>query len=151
MIDCLSPYININNKDVPRTTKHMNTSKTGKTGEDLACGYLVDHGYRILKRNHREGHDEIDIIGRSGDGTLVFFEVKTLKGGGGENDLSPEDNMSSAKLNKIERGCRSFAGKNRKLIDERRGWRIDLLAVVLGENNAESIERDSVIRHYENI
>lgn len=48
----------------------------GNYGEDLACKFLVKKGYRIVERNYRFGHGEIDIVAKDGD-TLVFVEVKT--------------------------------------------------------------------------
>ena len=47
----------------------------GKTGEDLACRYLESKGHRILERNYRSGHLEIDIISLDADG-IHFVEVK---------------------------------------------------------------------------
>ena len=48
----------------------------GKMGEDLAINYLANKGYKILDRNWRSGHKEIDIIALDGN-TLVAVEVKT--------------------------------------------------------------------------
>lgn len=50
----------------------------GKKGEDLAVELLVSKGYRILERNWRSGHKEIDIIALR-ENTLVAVEVKTRK------------------------------------------------------------------------
>ena len=126
-----------------------NHISVGKIGEDLACAYLVGRKWKILGRNHREGRDEIDVVARAPDETLVFVEVKTFGGnpsGGGGTGLIPEDNMTSAKLKKLRRACEAFAGKRPELINEKRGWRIDLLAVVLGDGSEQP-----TIRHYENI
>ena len=54
----------------------------GRYGEELACRYLVDAGYRIVARNWRSpAHDlrgEIDIVAYR-DRTVVFCEVKTRR------------------------------------------------------------------------
>lgn len=50
----------------------------GKIGEDLACNYLTDRGYRILERNYRTRRGELDAIAKQ-DECLVFVEVKTRK------------------------------------------------------------------------
>ena len=56
----------------------MNAAETGKTGERLAARYLKRNGYRILDRNYRAGHHEIDLIARERrTGMTVFVEVKT--------------------------------------------------------------------------
>lgn len=56
-------------------------SELGQKGEDLACVYLVEKGFKILERNYRRKWGEIDIVAVAPDKTLVFVEVKTMKGG----------------------------------------------------------------------
>lgn len=121
----------------------------GKLGEDLACEYLVKNGYGVLKRNCRQNWGEIDIVCKAKDGTLVFYEVKTLNGDEAALAcLTPEDNLTASKLKKLRRTCEIFASKNPELVDDGAGWQIDLLAIVLtGPGQA----RGYVVRHYENI
>jgi putative endonuclease len=54
----------------------MSNVERGRHGEDRAARYLVERGYRILERNFRFHHLEVDIIALKGD-TLVFVEVKS--------------------------------------------------------------------------
>lgn len=54
----------------------MSTKLTGNYGEDLACKYLQEMGYKILERNYLIRGGEIDIVCKDGE-TLVFVEVKT--------------------------------------------------------------------------
>lgn len=54
----------------------MTNKLTGDYGEELACNYLKNNGYKILKRNYRIRGGEIDIVAKDGD-YLVFVEVKT--------------------------------------------------------------------------
>jgi putative endonuclease len=49
---------------------------TGKRGERVAARFLKRRGLRILARNVRAGHGEIDIVAQEGS-TLVFVEVKS--------------------------------------------------------------------------
>ncbi len=121
-------------------TEKMNL---GRMGEDLACEYLVNKKYKILERNYRTKWDEIDIISKANDGTLVFVEVKTLKTI--PDGLVPEDNMTADKLRNIKRACRLFASQNQELVSEDKGYRIDLVAVSF------DIDGNKEIRHYENI
>ena len=51
----------------------------GRQGEELAGEYLQRLGYRILCRNYRIAHGEIDLIAEH-LGVLVFIEVKTRSG-----------------------------------------------------------------------
>lgn len=130
-----------------RKGKHLTL---GQIGEDIACYYLRQNGYRILSRNYRRPWGELDIIGKARDGTLVFFEVKTLMQGGPES-LKPEDNLSKAKLIKLRRICETFVSHNPKRINEKKGWRIDLLAITIN-NPADPFREDNYeIKHYENI
>ena len=115
----------------------------GKFGEDLACEYLVEKGYKILTRNYRKPWGEIDIIAKSADKTLVFVEVKTLNqlpGG-----LTPEMRITPKKLSTLRRACQIYVGKYPELVEEQKGWRIDLIAISLKRNSRISI------RHYQNI
>ncbi|HUZ92591.1 MAG TPA: YraN family protein [Candidatus Paceibacterota bacterium] len=126
-------------------------SIVGALGEDIACRYIKSKRYTVLYRNHRQGWDEIDIISRSLSSKLVFFEVKTILGDVSENEpiILPEDNMTSAKLKKLRRGCTMFVGKHPELIRDEVGWQIDLLAIVLLKGGLDS--KGPTIRHYENI
>lgn len=48
----------------------------GIKGENLAVGYLIKKGFKIIERNFRCRMGEIDIIARDGN-YLVFVEVRT--------------------------------------------------------------------------
>lgn len=122
----------------------MERQTIGAWGEILACEYLVEKGRKILARNYRRPWGEIDIVARTRDGTLIFIEVKTLQERG-EEALAPEDNVSAAKLRRLRRTCEAFVAKNPHLLDEKKGWRIDLVAISLRS------AKEPEIRHYENI
>ena len=117
---------------------------------------------------------ELDIIGKNPDKTLVFIEVKTTKRIGNQSGnqansypqlpnskiafrqvqlssdrdlmstIEPEMQMTSAKIKKLKRTASLYAGHYQELIDDAKGWRIDLLALTINE-------KDCVIKHYENI
>ena len=46
---------------------------TGRSGETLAAGWVEKQGYKVIERNWRTGHLEIDLIARKGN-TLYFIE-----------------------------------------------------------------------------
>ena len=56
---------------------HTQRRKAGNIGEDAVCGFLVRHGYEIIKRNFTVRGGEIDIIAEKAD-IIAFVEVKTL-------------------------------------------------------------------------
>ena len=53
-------------------------ARLGQMGESLAARHLEEQGYRILDRNMRTPHGEIDVIAAK-DEILVFVEVKTRR------------------------------------------------------------------------
>ena len=122
--------------------------ETGKAGEQEAVDYLVKKGHRIIERNYRKKWGELDIVAKAPDRTLVFVEVKALRNGLTPMSSSvsmPEENLTHAKLHKLQRTASLYANSHPDLVDDNRGWRIDLVAIEWrGEEKPE-------IRHYENI
>lgn len=57
----------------------MNKTQAGAYGEEKALLYLQGEGYRLLARNYRFGHKEIDLIMQDGV-CIVFVEVKARRG-----------------------------------------------------------------------
>lgn len=76
----------------------------GKLGEDIAVKFLVDKGYKILERNYRYGHGEIDIIAMDGD-VLVFVEVKMRFS---DKFGAPEDSVTIAKRRQLKKIAGAF-------------------------------------------
>jgi len=69
-------------------------NELGKLGEDIAAKRLVSEGYKILERQWRHKHKEIDIIAQKGN-TLAIVEVKTRSSEqfGGVSDLITQDKI----------------------------------------------------------
>ena len=68
----------------------------GQLGEDKACAFLQSRGHRIVKRNWRGSHLEVDIISEDADG-LHFVEVKTRL----DADATPEEKVNALKQRRI--------------------------------------------------
>ena len=108
------------------------TQKIGQLGEDVACKFLMKHGFSILERNYTKKWGEIDIIANK-DNKVYFIEVKAKK----VDDIDsvsyvttsrPEDNMHPWKLKRLSRTIQTY------LIHKRIGntsWKFDLLVVYL--------------------
>jgi len=136
-------------------------SETGKFGEDLACRYLMNKGYKVLERNYRKPWGEIDIIATAPDKTLVFVEVKTIVSHNVDKLLiTPEDQLTGNKLRKLKRTAYLYANNSSDKIDDSVGWRIDLLALTIQETSKPTISKsngltthrkDCLVKHYENI
>lgn len=102
--------------------------KTGKSGEERAVQYVGSLRYRILGRNIRIGHDEIDLIAWDpADRVIVFFEVKTRSRA--SEEYRPELNMTHEKKSRIQRAARRWVARH----NYDGGYRIDLLCIVAGQ------------------
>ena len=94
--------------------------KTGNTGENIAVSFLERNDYKILQRNWRSRSGEIDIIAVDPDRTLVFVEVKSLKGNindeskrmGNEIGMKPEDHLDCRKMNKLKLLSADYAARH---------------------------------------
>ena len=76
----------------------------GQKGEDIACRVLEDKGHRILERNWRYGHLEIDIISVDPVG-IHFVEVKTRR----DNiQAPPQENVDIPKQKRIAKAAQAY-------------------------------------------
>jgi len=72
----------------------------GRSAESLAEDWLRQKGYRILERNLRIGHGELDLVAQDRH-TLVFVEVKgrrTERFGGAPYAVTPHKQRQLIKL-----------------------------------------------------
>lgn len=122
-------------------------SEFGAKGESAACLFLKRKGYKIVERNARKPWGELDIVTKAPDETLVFVEVKTMSeslGGPRDSGLQPEDQMTAEKMKKFRRAASLYAGFRHELVDDTKGWRLDVVALT-SRNGGFSV------RHYENV
>jgi putative endonuclease len=99
----------------------------GKQGEELAEVFLVKNGFKILYRNWRFSHYEIDIVAIKND-VPHFVEVKlrTSRGFG-----LPEDSVTKKKLKSLLQAANEFMFRNPKYKD----FRIDILSITTYPNS----------------
>ena len=76
----------------------------GKRGEDVACRFLERLGHRIIARNYRSGHLEIDIVSTDGNG-VHFVEVKSRMA---PVAVPPEENVTPMKQDKLAKAALKF-------------------------------------------
>ena len=107
----------------------------GKTGEDLACSYLESIGHRILERNWRSGHLEIDIISYDPAG-IHFVEVKTRRSG---IQAPPQDNVNALKQKRLAKAANAFLNKSETLPSGDMECFFDIIAVTF-QGGAYEIE-----------
>ncbi len=82
----------------------MKNIKLGNRGEELASEVLQNQGLKILERNWRFGHSEVDIIAED-DGILTFIEVKTRTS---EAFGLPEQSVTAAKQQKLKQAADEY-------------------------------------------
>ncbi len=78
--------------------------RLGKIGEDAACRFLTGTGHRIIERNCRKGHLEIDVISVDENG-VHFVEVKSRVAPAA---IAPEENVTPSKQRKIAEAARRY-------------------------------------------
>lgn len=123
--------------------------KIGEIGENVACKFLVKHGFTILERNYTKKWGEIDIVAQRQENRglkLYFIEVKAVT-----RDLSdvsritskdsldqyrPEDNMHPWKLKRLSRTIQTYLVS--KHVSESTEWQFDLLVVFLDMKNKKA-------------
>ncbi len=96
-------------------------NELGKWGEQVAARYLAQKGYRLLARNWKDGHRDLDIVAADGS-TLVVVEVKTRR-----NNVfnEPEEAVDWRKV----RSLSLAAGKYVKIHGIDADIRFDIVAV----------------------
>src|SRR5258706_13741307 len=98
-------------------------NQAGTRAEDLCADILRGYGMRVIERNWRCRHGEIDLIAEE-QGTLVFAEVRmrSTSGFGGA-----AGSVTEAKRARIMAGARRH-------LERRAGtaWRLDVLPVRAG-------------------
>ncbi len=76
----------------------------GRRGEDEACRYLCGLGHKIIVRNWRYGHLELDIISLCGS-ELHIVEVKSRTVPAA---AAPETNVDRRKMRRLARAANAF-------------------------------------------
>jgi putative endonuclease len=111
----------------------------GKTGERLACRFLMRKGYEIIERNFKTPLGEIDLIAKKGC-LLIFIEVKTRA-----TDFfgPPYLAVTKRKIVHIVKSARYFLKTKKALMSP---WRIDVVSVEL---NAHGTIKD--VELFENV
>lgn len=107
----------------------------GRRGEDEAASALTRRGLIIVDRNVRSRLGEIDLVARDGQ-TLVFVEVKSRRGSGGD---PPEAAVTPEKRRRLTRLALGYL-KMKRLGDV--PCRFDVVAVTFDDQ-----DRVSGIRH----
>lgn len=86
------------------------SKELGRRGEQLAAEHLERLGYRVLDRNYRTRHGELDLVLTDEDEeTIVFCEVKTRRLGSG----APFDALHGPKRLQVRRVAMEWLASGR--------------------------------------
>ena len=107
--------------------------ETGNKGEEIAVQYLQSLGYKILERNWRIRHYELDIIARDGN-ELVIVEVKARTG---EKYDHPAEAVGNKKIRYLINATESYIHKKNVNLNTR----FDIISVIF-------LERDFKLEHF---
>ena len=115
----------------------MKTQKqtVGARGEQEACNYLLGEGHRIVKRNWRASHLELDIITLK-DGVLHIVEVKTRSAGA---PVRPEVNVNTFKRQRMVRAAQAFL-HSEDMFPGVQEVQFDVLTVVFDQYDGPQLE-----------
>lgn len=115
------------------------TNDIGDHGEEVAARHLEERGYRILERNYRSAHKEVDLVcvDAENEEEIVFVEVKTRSG---MTFGAPEASITEEKRQSLIEGARAYLHEHEV---EGAPARFDVVAVMLGDGSPE-------ISHYQN-
>lgn len=108
------------------------TQTLGNFSEDLAAEYLLSLGWKIIARNVKINHGELDIIAidtQTNPQELVIVEVRGRTIG---KIQSPIDSVGSRKLNTLIKYSREFVELE---INWEGFWRIDLIGITFKNKN----------------
>ena len=134
-----------------------NNNILGKLGEDLACRFLEERGFKVLERNYWKKWGEIDIVAQEKESLfgkkeleVHFVEVKTVAREINEDGViretkhgfQPEDAIHPWKIKRLKRAIQSYL-LEKNLQDS--SWQFDIVAVFVDQN-----KKITKIRYTEN-
>lgn len=121
--------------------KRTEKRKIGDIGEQIACEWLENRGFKVSERNYLKSWGEIDIVSRRAN-ILHFIEVKTVSRENLEffshetSSYRPEDNIHPAKLKRLSRVIQGYL-LERGIGDEVE-WQFDAMSVYLDQKNKKA-------------
>ena len=108
----------------------------GIAGEQEACAFLKKKGCKILAKNFRAGHGEIDIIARLGK-IVIFVEVKTRTS---TEFAQPWEAVGYRKRKNLRTAAKLYVQQNQKPRQNNEEYRFDVLSITMKQDTSAEIE-----------
>jgi putative endonuclease len=118
--------------------------RTGAQAEQLVADRLTARGWRILERNARTRHGELDIVALDGR-ALVFVEVKAGRAGNRFGPERPVLSVDRRKQQRLRRLATAWIAERRGQIPRYAEIRFDAVGVTL-----DRAGRATDVEHIEN-
>lgn len=99
-------------------------NETGRIGEEIALAWLLEHGFRLLDRNWRSGHLELDLV-MEGPERVHIVEVKTMTP---PLLIQPFEKVDAVKQGRLTTAARRYIAQRHVT----REVQFDVVSVVLG-------------------
>lgn len=99
-------------------------NETGRIGEEIALAWLTEHGFRLLDRNWRSGHLELDLV-MEGPARVHIVEVKTMTP---PLLIQPFEKVDAVKQRRLTTAARRYIAQRHVT----REVQFDVVSVVLG-------------------
>ena len=118
----------------PKPGNKRKNKTIGAFGEKAVAEFLISRGATIIDRNWRIKEGEIDIVAQSGEGKIIFIEVKT------RSSLAfghPLESITSVKAHRLQRLALAWLATHRAFGAE---FQIDCAAVLIAADGQHSIE-----------
>lgn len=108
--------------------------KVGNLGENMACMFLVKHGFNVVDRNYSKKWGEIDIVAKKNN-ILHFVEIKSVVSYE-TTSYMPEENVHSWKLKRLAKTIQTYLTE--KSVPHETEWQIDVIAVFLDDKSKKA-------------
>lgn len=110
--------------------------RLGSLGERFAAAHLERIGFRVVARNARTRHGEIDVVAFDGE-TLAFVEVKTRRAGTAQRarDAQPLSGFAERQRARLRRLAAAWLQQSARERPYARTIRFDAIGVLVGAHD----------------
>jgi putative endonuclease len=105
----------------------VDRKQRGQAAEDAAARYLQSQGYKIVVRNWRTRHGELDIIAEDRI-VLAFVEVRSKKA---DDATTPQETVTGTKQRQVSQAAVAYVSQHNV---QDRDCRFDVVEVFLNED-----------------
>jgi len=106
--------------------RFKNRQELGKKGEDVALEYLLQRGMKLLARNWRCGHKELDLVMEDEE----FIRIVEVRSREYPSLIDPFESITAPKRRKVIMAAKGFLALNGKKLSGSKEVVFDVVSVV---------------------